>query len=839
MSLDLRLAVPAAFVWLTSGLLIGAPQHAEVVAWALWLSAGGCTAVLVASRVPWPARSERHIRQWAGRQRAVRQRAIRQRAMRQRAGRWQRLAGSVVLCCAGAALVATAVGVWAPVRLPPEVRAAAESHAPVTATVTVRSVPVAAKALIGTGTSGRVRYRATLTQIDRHGETTHVSSPILVFAEAARNGKEPEIGVSLQVRGALRATEPGDATVALLFATDAAHSVAAAPWWLSWANALRARFAAAATSLDGDGGDLLPGLAIGDTSAVSPELDTAMKTSSLSHLTAVSGANCAIVIASIMLLGGYLRLRRSWRIVLSLLTLLGFTILVTPEPSVLRSAVMATLTLVSIGAGRPGRGVPTLLGVVIVLLVSDPWLARNYGFALSVLATAGLLVLAGPLARVLARWMPVALAAIIAIPLAAQLACQPVLILLNPSLPLYGVPANILAGPSAPIATVVGLVACLTLPLLPGLASGLLAVAWLPSAWIAAVAQGASTLPGTRLPWPGGAAGVLLLAVVTLLTLVLVLRGPAARPARWSSALIAGLLVGLGGYAGSLIGTAIGRVASFPPDWQIAACDIGQGDAVVVRDGDQYGLVDAGPDPQLLSACLATLGVNHINLLVLTHYDLDHIGGVDAVLGKVDTALVGQPENAQDERLHERLAAGGATVRQTARGDAGTLGGLRWSILWPVRGATSMQVGNPGSVTIMFDGRGIRSVFLGDLGQEAQDALRRVSPPGRVDVVKVAHHGSADQSPELYAELRARVGVISVGAKNSYGHPTDTLLNVLRSVGTLSVRIDQEGMAVVAPGTNGTLVLWTETVTDRGPPGTPTPQLSGAPNAAGSVSGAG
>ncbi|TFD65585.1 ComEC/Rec2 family competence protein [Cryobacterium sp. Hb1] len=536
----------------------------------------------------------------------------------------------------------------------------------------------------------------------------------------------------------------------------------------------------------------------------------------------MSGANCAIVIASIMLLGGYLRLRRSWRIVLSILTLLGFTILVTPEPSVLRSAVMATVTLASIGAGRPGRGVPTLLFVVIGLLVSDPWLARNYGFALSVLATAGLLVIAGPLCRVLSQWMPSALTALIAIPLAAQLACQPVLILLSPSLPLYGVPANILAGPAAPVATVVGLIASLALPVLPGVASGLLALAWIPSAWIAAVAQAVSTLPGNRLPWPGGAWGVLLLAIGTVLTLVVVLRGPGARPARWPVAVLAVLVVGLGGYAGSLIGTRIGRAVSFPPDWQIAACDIGQGDAVVVRDGDAYGLVDVGPDPKLLSTCLATLGITRINLLVLTHYDLDHIGGVDAVIGRIDTALVGVPENAQDESLHARLTAGGATVRQAARGDSGTLGGLQWNILWPIRGATTMQVGNPGSITITFDGRGIRSIFLGDLGQEAQDALRRVSPPGRVDVVKVAHHGSADQSPELYAELRARVGLISVGVKNTYGHPTNKLLTILASVGTLSACTDQEGMSIVAPGANGTLVLWTEKVAARGPPGSPT-----------------
>lgn len=151
-----------------------------------------------------------------------------------------------------------------------------------------------------------------------------------------------------------------------------------------------------------------------------------------------------------------------------------------------------------------------------------------------------------------------------------------------------------------------------------------------------------------------------------------------------------------------------------------------------------------------------------------------------------------------------------------------------------------MQVGNPGSITIAFDGRGIRSIFLGDLGKEAQDALIRASAPGRVDVVKVAHHGSADQSPELYAQLRARVGLISVGVKNSYGHPTDTLLNILASVGTLAVRTDREGMAVVAPGAHGALVLWTEKVAERGAPEKPDPTAApaGAADAAGSVSAA-
>jgi len=270
------------------------------------------------------------------------------------------------------------------------------------------------------------------------------------------------------------------------------------------------------------------------------------------------------------------------------------------------------------------------------------------------------------------------------------------------------------------------------------------------------------------------------------------------------------------GYAGTLIGKGIGRALTFPEDWQIAACDIGQGDAVVVRDHgpdrDRFALVDVGPAPKPLTACLRSLGIDRIDLLVLTHYDMDHIGGIAAVVGRVGTALVGIPENAQDERLHARLAEGGADVREAAKGDSGTLGGLRWDVLWPVRGGSEMQTGNPGSVTIEFDGRGIRSVFLGDLGEDAQDALDRVSAPGRVDVVKVAHHGSRDQSPQFYAELHATVGLISVGASNGYGHPTASLLDLLRSVGTLAVRTDRQGLSVVAPaaGGGGALTVWTE-----------------------------
>ena len=271
------------------------------------------------------------------------------------------------------------------------------------------------------------------------------------------------------------------------------------------------------------------------------------------------------------------------------------------------------------------------------------------------------------------------------------------------------------------------------------------------------------------------------------------------------------VLAVVGAYLGSAIGGAVGHSVSFPANWQIAACDIGQGDAVVVRDGDHIALVDVGPDPAPLTECLGELGITHIDLLVLTHYDQDHIGGLDAVLGMVTLAVVGAPAGDKDERVQARLRAGGAQLHRASSGDAGLLGELGWQVLWP-RGTGPPVTGNDGSVVVTFEGRGIRSIFLGDLGEESQQAVWAAAKPASVDVVKVAHHGSGDQSAELYRRLQATVGLISVGVDNGYGHPTSGLLRMLSEAHTSALRTDRQGMLVIAPSPagGGALTVWTE-----------------------------
>jgi competence protein ComEC len=630
------------------------------------------------------------------------------------------------------------------------------------------------------------------------------SAPVLVFADP---GTSWPIGSTVVLRGDLERTAPGEDVAFLLFPRGDIERLHDPPPLLGWAHGIRSAFLDASAGLPEPGGGLLPGLAIGDTTRVPEPLDAAMKASSLSHLTAVSGANCAIVVGAVLAIAALLGAALPVRVGVAALALLGFVVLVTPEPSVLRAAVMAGLALGAVALGRPALGVPVLCAAVILLLIADPWLSRSYGFGLSALATAGLLLLAGPLAAALMRGLPGWLATVVSIPLAAQLACQPVVLLLDPSLALYGVPANLLAAPAAPVATVLGLIACLVTPLAPPLGAAVAWLGWLPASWIAAVAALFAGLPGARSVWPGGAGGVVLLVAIEVAALVAILG--AGRPRRIARAVS---LVALVAYIAATVGGALVTRVGRPADWQYAMCDVGQGDATLVRSGDAVGLVDLGEDPGLLRACLDDLGVGRLDLLVLTHYDLDHVGGADAVIGRTDVVLAGPPGEASDERLLDDFAAAGAQVTPVDRGDRGTLGALAWEALWPPpRGSAS---GNEASVALRWTCATaepcLSAAMLGDLGEEAQVRMAGAVDLPSVDVVKVSHHGSADQSERLYEQLGATVGLIGVGADNDYGHPAPTLLGLLDAAGTTALRTDLDGLILIAPGERpGEVDVWT------------------------------
>ena len=784
---DLRLAVPAAVGWVFAAVLVGVPGAGAPAVVGTGGMLGAAVLVVLLRRGPGPGPG------WGG------------------------LVATVAGLCL---LVAVAVLVGDARRGPEVLRAAVGRGAVPVELVLDRDLPPQGRSVL-----------ATLVAVDGTGTRVPVR---LVPAGDLRVHR---IAGGARVRGAaaVEAGEPGSPTAAVVFLRGEPE-VSEPVGWAAGIDRVRAAFTEVTSTLPEPGGALLRGLAIGDRSGLDPSTEAAMETSALTHLTAVSGSNCAVVVALVMVLGRAVGLPRGVRTAAAVVLLLAFVTLVRPDPSIVRATVMAVVVLLVHQTGRPVRGVPLIALAVAGMLVADPWYARSFAFALSVLATSGIVVLAPPLTALLARrlWTPVAAA--VAVPVAAQLACWPVTIPLAAALPTYAVPANLLTEPLAPIVTVVGLASCVLAPVWPWGSGVLAAMAWVPATAIGAVARGAAALPWASLAWPAGVAGVLAAVGASGCAAAAVLTLGAVR-LRLLLAAVAVVVIGIAVVA-------VPRVvlrAGVPTDWAVAACDVGQGDAVLVRDGSPDGpvaLVDTGDDPERLDACLGLLGIDRVDLLVLTHFDRDHVGAVETVADRVDTALVGPTGRQEDDRVVRSLQGAGVVVRRADDTTAGSLGGLRWRVLWPRAGAR--DTGNDASVVLRTEpGQGcdrcVSGLFLGDLGETAQRRLRvgtgaavggdsgsgvpgsgsgaRLGTGGLlgpVDVVKVSHHGSADQDPESYRQASAPVGLVGVGAGNTYGHPTASALRMLEDAGTTVFRTDLHGTVVVAREGAGRLRLWTE-----------------------------
>lgn len=663
------------------------------------------------------------------------------------------------------------------------------------------------------GRDGRLWMEVQLTGIGSPGEVRAAVAPVRIGVEP---GDGFDLGAAVRVTGEAVATDAGERAVLVVFAMKAGVDAPASGVFAVAADA-RSAFIDRATRLPEPGAGLLPGLAVGDTRAVSEELDDDMRTSGLSHLTAVSGANCAIVVGAAFWVTALCGGGRALRVVVAAVALAGFVVLVTPEPSVIRAAVVAGVAMITVLLGRPRAGAGMLALAVVGILVADPWLAATPGFALSVAASAALILLAPPLMRGMSRWMPEPVALAVAVPLAAQLACGPIIALFAEQQSLIGVAANLLAAPAAPLATVLGLLACLTAPVAP-VADLFAASAWLPSAWIATTATTAADLPLAQILLPPGVSSAVLVLVVSVAAAVVILRPrsigpprviPVAAVVRGSSAAVLIVVLSLGISAALLDGPL--ATATVPERWAIAACDIGQGDALVVRSEASVAVIDTGPEPAALTSCLRSLGIDRVELLVLTHFDVDHSGGVDALQGRVDTVLHGPPAEPDDQRVLDVLAAGGATLRAADAGQRGQLGASDWRVLWPRRLSSAFPPGNDSSVVVEFDGGGVpRSLFLADLSAASQRVLLRTARLlGGYAVIKVAHHGSADQEPALYQALGATIALYSVGADNDYGHPRRETLDLLASTGAQAFRTDEQGRILIGLQ-DGELQVWTE-----------------------------
>jgi competence protein ComEC len=521
-------------------------------------------------------------------------------------------------------------------------------------------------------------------------------------------------------------------------------------------SSIRSSLRKAAQRLSGDGAKLIPGLVLGDTSLESHSFITQMRRSGLTHLTAVSGENFAIISAFILWAMQWIFKKLRTRIIITSFVLIGFIFLVRPSPSVMRASVMTAALLFARARGVRGAALPSLGLAITLLILIDPFQAIDPGFALSVGATAGILLLV-PLLK---TKMPEP----IAIPIAATLFCTPIIVAISGQFSLLSIPANLLAAVAVAPITVVGFIAALISPILPGPAFLILAAVLPFSQWIALIAHVASSFPVITLP------ASFMGAVIALAGLFLLYKKA------WKSALV---LLGI-------IGTFLYMQSTTWPgsNWRIVNCDVGQGDAEVINLGENQGIViDTGPDPTLMDACLKSLHISNIPLLVITHNHADHYGGLP---GAIKGRKVGQIWRTALQGQHFAFDA--------------PIGHIDIKILWPQDPNASFDV-MPGdgsamnntSISMLIDIAGLKFFTAGDVEPPSQEAILASGLVHSVDIMKVSHHGSAYQYLPLLDALHPTVAFISVGKGNTYGHPAQSTLTALADRGVKVYRTDLDG----------------------------------------------
>lgn len=540
---------------------------------------------------------------------------------------------------------------------------------------------------------------------------------------------------------------------------------------------------------------LLAGLVLGTREGIPMD---ALRDAGLSHLVVVSGRHVAVLLVGLHIVAAACGIGHRGRHRLVLIGLWWFVLLTRWQPSVLRAAVMATIVVVGALRGRARDTVHTLAVTVSLLLLCDPMLARRAGFALSVLATAGVLIAVRRRDAVRPRGVGLAVRATVG----AQIATAPIVLRIAGEVPLAAVPANLVGAPAAMVAQVVGLTAA-------GLAAlgspGAVVVARVAAAplavleWAASAFAAAPTLSARDLSVIGAVAMV----------------APAARRllgrAR-SRSMLAWLALALG------CGVVVAGVvpARTPHVLRLVVVDVGQGDALLVEaPGGRRGarmLVDGGPEPKAIDTMLRSRRIRSLDAVVLTHGDDDHAAGLPRVLRRMRVGTLVVPAGDPGMRdaaasAREALAvarASGVPIVVAHAGQRFAVGSARVEVLAPVRDAAPDTGRNSRSIVLRVVGTHGSMLLTGDV--DAISQLRLLARPDRLraTVLKVPHHGGDTNAAGFLDAADAVVAVASVGAANRYGHPHPDTLADLAPVPLW--RTDRDGTVTVELTRNGPVV---------------------------------
>jgi competence protein ComEC len=556
---------------------------------------------------------------------------------------------------------------------------------------------------------------------------------------------------------------------------------------------------------------LVAALVLADRSALAPDLRDRFARAGTAHLLAISGFHVGVLAGWVYLMLGIVRVPRRGRpplagaLVWVYVATLGFP----------TSAVRAAVLVSAVCAGRL-RGRPThplgAWGVALALVsLADPTALRGPGAQLSFAGSLGLLLwarswgrrLGGPPLRPgaprrdrIRRALGVAVAATVA----AQVATVGFVAWHFQTIPLAGLPASVAATPAIAVA-------------LPGILFTLLAT---PVPIVAATAssgvEGLLTLTVGVVEVLGGAAGVAYVGPILLAGpaiggvagAVLATRGATARrrtgqshrerAARRSGARVRGCLIG------AWVGAALLPAASavVPAPVEIHVLDVGQGDAIAIRSPrGTWTLVDAGPGrDDALARGLARLGVRRVETLVVTHPDLDHVGGAARVVADLRVGRIVGPGLLRGTDAVEALVAAASKHRVAwnvvSAGSVWESDGVRFDV---IHAGGSSSTPNDHSVVLHVAWGEFDALLTGDVSSEIEDQLPgRFGPGTRVEILKVAHHGSRTSSSGAFLDrLAPAAAVVSVGRGNRFGHPAPDVLARYTARGIPIARTDRRG----------------------------------------------
>ena len=540
---------------------------------------------------------------------------------------------------------------------------------------------------------------------------------------------------------------------------------------------------------------LVLGIVLGEDEGLSDRTRADFRASGLYHLLAVSGQNVMFIAIGIYGAGWILRLPRVARELATMGGIVLYVLAVGWQPSVVRAGVAGALASLAWLASRPRDRWHFLALGALVLLVWAPTSILEPGFQLSFAAVAGIFVGVPRVRDRLSGYpLPPRLAEGLGVATVCGVVTAPIVLLQFGQAPLYTVPANVLAEPAVPLVLGLGLLAGIADPFAPGVAAALAWLAGWAAAWIELVSRLVASLPSAQI----GPMTALVAALAVTGAWVAMRRGPFARPARM------GVVLVLGG-AVSALGCTAWWALRPAPAWhqpaglRVTFLDVGQGDSTLLETPSARVLVDEGPPEAHVASQLTRMGIRSLTAIVLTHPQRDHVGGASDVIRRLRVGTVLDPDlTATGPDREEAVAAARerkTPIRTVRTGTVFKAGGLVIRVLWPEDSGIRSEDPNLNAVVLVAT-YGETDVYL---SADAESDVTARLPLDPVEIMKVAHHGSAD--PGLDDELRMlrpRIAVISCGRNNDYGHPrAETLAALAASPGLATYRTDLDGRVVV------------------------------------------